>query len=145
MVFKNYREFINYILRYYPYEKIISYCVNNRYKWVFLNKGYKIIATRYPTELDIKQYLLCTLSQVCSLKMEGEKITDNDSLRICNIWKLNRDRWMYFSSYFSKDMKTIVINFSYYFYKFSNKSLPKESNYLDPRTSVKFRFREEII
>ena len=34
MIFKNYRELINYVLHNYPYDKIITYCFDLRYKLV---------------------------------------------------------------------------------------------------------------
>ena len=146
MIFKTYRELINYILSEYPYQRILNYCKELHYKWAFRVDDCLFI--REPTIYDVKKYLLCTLASTCRRDIvNSEKEPSQDDERIMNIYM--RHDYKYFESYFRRSKKELVIKFKYS-YSFSSPpskrySLPKIHHFGDHRTTVVFKFNDEII
>ena len=143
MIFKSYREIINYILKYFPYEKIIIYCVENNYGWFIKDDRGKILDYRYPSVSDIKKKLLLGLSYMFNHFSKNDRTIDD--IHVCKIYTcFHTDRP--FRAYI-RDSK-IIINYVFSYEKnsrFHKYTVPFRGPYGDSKARVTFRFKEKII
>lgn len=152
MIFKNYRELINFVISNYPYQKIITYSKDTHCPWSF-NRGDTIFG-RYPTKYDIKKELLIHLSQLCYSDTINKIYTP--TLDDCKISELHRhySKYVlscgdYFRVGFRKDRTELYISYIYEFlgdYRFRRYSLPwHHYRWGNKKTLVVFKFGGEQI
>ena len=134
------------ILELNPYDKIITYCHDLRYKLILGND-----VINYPTKLDLKKFLLCTLSRLCDNSYVypptglSKKISIEDQ-EISDIWtKYSYNK--YLNAHYSSDRKSLIINFKFDYlgnYRFKKYRIPSPL-FGNPRTRVVFKFNDVII
>ena len=149
MIFKNYRELINYVISHYPYEKIITYSRDLDYKWVITNNKNEIVDIRIPTKWDIVKCLVYELSSLCYIDLGNKVIeaTDNN----ISISKIYMNYWrpsFYINIKFNKDRKLLYVRYKFrysYSGRFNKYPLPRSScsTYFNWKTDVVFRFSED--
>ena len=151
MIFKNYRELINFVLSNYPYQKIITHSKDTHCPWSFGSN--KKSFGRYPTKYDIKKELLMHLSQLCYIDIINKVYTP--TLDDCKISELYRhySKYVlscdYFRVGFRKDRTELYISYIYEFYgdyRFRKYVLPSHHyRWGNKKTLVVFRFRGKQI
>lgn len=153
MIFKNYRDLINYVLSHYPYEKILTYTKDLHLPWKIvspLKDGHRRYRTRYPRVGDIKKYLVVSMSWMCFSDINYKLIDDTeDNRKISRIGSL----YGYMASYdyikarFIRDRTAIKITYDFEFHgKYRRCILPHyRYKWGNKRTEVIFKFSGDQI
>lgn len=143
MIFNNYKDLVNYVLRHYPYEKILSYNRNLNYPC----KCWRYGKPNFLTKTDIKKQLVLILSNLCEADLATKTIEEiPESRRVSLLYQNYRYLiWnVYFRVRFSGDRTKLIISYKYEFSgRFSKYTLPHHFyKFGDKRTEVIFKFKD---
>ena len=152
MIFKNFGELVDYVLEFYPYQKIITYCQDLGYKYVVL-EGRRINSTTEFKESNIKELLKVALSYY----YRNYILRDTDQTKWTPEQKIIAEICIhsnYFSSnYFTVHLRedSIIISFKYkyigwwWFGKYNSSTPYTNPRWGNSRTKVVMKFREKIL
>ena len=153
MIFKNYRDLINYVLSHYPYEKILTYTRDLHLPWrivSLLNDGHKRYHTRYPRVSDIKKYLVVSMSWLCFSDINSKSIEETeDNRKISRIGPLYSyiNSYEYIKTRFIRNRTALKITYDFEFHgKYRKYVLPHyRYRWGNKRTEVIFKFSGDQI